>query len=276
MTWASILLGFGVLIRVTMVVMMGMVCLIVAGRLLLRKWNDPAFSLLPHLKAAVGLALPVYACFLFLDRFYQWHRFGNWTHTYGTEMVRLYASLKPPMPPGYPFGFPFWAGFTGPLFTWRKSLFLYDPTVWLALLAPLYYGRRFTKFYAVMLGAIVLSLLLTIAAYATSYFWGGESAWGPRHSNVQVDLLCLVGLALAFQHYAGQPSRGFRALFYFLLGMGLLLQLCGLPVWDELEDAQGKYLSPWLSPSFSARSTLPPFLPATLKSGLSPACSARS
>ena len=92
---------------------------------------------------------PVYLLFLFLDRLYQFLRFGSWTNNYFTVFGQEQRRLDPSLPANFPFnGHPFagglHSGILGPLFAPEKSIFLFDPLFPLALLLTVLLWKQLT------------------------------------------------------------------------------------------------------------------------------------
>src|SRR3954471_20382724 len=73
--------------------------------------------------AYLKTALPVYFIFLFLDRLYEFYRFGNWTTTYVHYFTIEHRLQDPTLPAKYPWETPFRVGFLGPLISPEKSIF---------------------------------------------------------------------------------------------------------------------------------------------------------
>ena len=82
----------------------------------------------------VKTAAPVYAFFLLIDRWYQFHRFESWTNTYVSVFAKEMRMLNPSLPADYPWETPFHVGFFGALFKPEKSIFLFDPLLLLTIL----------------------------------------------------------------------------------------------------------------------------------------------
>jgi hypothetical protein len=73
------------------------------------------------------IAAPTYIFFLFLDRIYQFSRFGSFTNTYVSLFAQEQRLQDPTLPPNFPWSTPFHVGFLGALFKPEKSIFLFDP-----------------------------------------------------------------------------------------------------------------------------------------------------
>jgi hypothetical protein len=93
-------------------------------------------------RSYLATALPVYAFFGLLDRVYQYHRFGSFFNTYMSVTAVEMKQRLPSLPANYPFETPFHIGFWGALFAPEKSIFLFDPLLFLMiLLAALWPGN---------------------------------------------------------------------------------------------------------------------------------------
>ncbi|HZP17341.1 MAG TPA: hypothetical protein VFB00_05215 [Terriglobales bacterium] len=79
-------------------------------------------------------AIPVYLLFVFLDRLYQFYRFGTWTDTYVRYFTLEHRLQDPTLPANYPWETPFHVGFFGPLISPEKSILLFDPLIVLTLI----------------------------------------------------------------------------------------------------------------------------------------------
>jgi hypothetical protein len=125
-------------------------------------------------------------------------------------------------------------GLAGLLLSPAKSIFLYSPTVVIALIGLRRLLQREAELFAPIPGCIVIHLVL-ISSFR---FWAGEWAWGPRYLVATIPLVC-VGLPFAWP-----PGRrlGVKALF---CGAGLLVQLLATSV-----DHQRYYFERSLMPFF--------------------------
>ena len=79
------------------------------------------------------IAVPVFCFFGFLDRLYQFYRFGSFTNTYVSLVAKETIARDPSLPSNYPWTTPWHEGFFGALFAPEKSIFLFDPLIILAL-----------------------------------------------------------------------------------------------------------------------------------------------
>src|SRR3989442_988340 len=122
-------------------------------------------ALLEKFLSYIKIAVPVYAGFILIDRFYHYYRFGEWFSTYVKFFTLEHRRLDPSLPPNYPFETPFHVGFLGPLITPEKSIFLFDPlivlTVIIAILA--------WKYFAPEVKAYVIAAFLLLLGYICFY-----------------------------------------------------------------------------------------------------------
>ena len=91
--------------------------------------------------------VPVYAVFVFLDRLYQFVRFGSWTSTYMRLQANEQMRREPTLPKNFPFSGHWFeggvhSGLLGPLFEPEKSIFVFDPLFGLALVLTVVLWRR--------------------------------------------------------------------------------------------------------------------------------------
>ncbi|MBV9340411.1 MAG: hypothetical protein JO159_05920 [Acidobacteria bacterium] len=190
-----------------------------------------------RLAAYLKIAVPVYFFFIFLDRAYQFHRFGSWTDTYVHYFTLEHRRQDPGLPANYPWETPFHAGFLGPLFRPEKSIFLFDPLILLTLLLTIRIWRKLGP----AVKAFILSALLLVMAYICFYarytVWSGDFAWGDRYVSSAVEMAAFVSLPLLLK-FRGQLSRALRITGGFLVGASLVIQLASLAFWLPLEIYQ--------------------------------------
>lgn len=186
--------------------------------------------------------LPVYATFLFLDRFYQFVRFGSWTDTYIGIQAREQRSLDPTLPATYPFSGHWFlggihSGILGPLFSPEKSIFLFDPLLPLALLLTALLWKRLPPSVRAFAAATLALLLAYLLLYGRYFSWAGDFAWGDRYlaSAVQMVALLAVPLLLRYRHALG-PTRVVCGLAVVVASA--IVQLASLAFWMPLEIYQ--------------------------------------
>jgi hypothetical protein len=91
----------------------------------------------------------------------------------------------------------------------EKSVFIFDPLLLLALAVFTLPTWRSEEAARRVVAAAMMLLAVTCAIYATSYWWPGDSSWGPRHHVLPVQLAVLAGAAAVFEkwHKLARPAR---------------------------------------------------------------------
>jgi hypothetical protein len=134
---------------------------------------------------------------LILDRWYQWHRFGELFSTY----IGIFGRLnRPPNQASFPFSYPFWKGFLGTFFSPDKSVLLFDPLLIIVLLLAVRNWGSIDRGLRLLLVCLMLLLVAYSIGYARYFDFGGDAAWGHRFVLLPVQLLCLFAVPLLFQH----------------------------------------------------------------------------
>ena len=183
------------------------------------------------------VAVPVYVFFLFLDRLYQFYRFGSFTNTYVSLVAAEARQRDPSLPLNYPFTTPFHEGFMGALFAREKSIFLFDPLLLLTLLLLPFVWKKTTPAVRAYLLATAALLFAYISFYARYFSWAGEFAWGDRYVSTTVQFLVLltVPLLLQFRSALRPALRWAGAAF---LAAAALVQAASIAFWLPLEYYQ--------------------------------------
>ncbi|HEX3940644.1 MAG TPA: hypothetical protein VHX11_04090 [Acidobacteriaceae bacterium] len=203
--------------------------------LLLRR--TPAAAVRTRFLAYLRIALPVYALFVALDRWYQDYRFGSFFNTYLSIFAREARQRDPSLPSNYPWETPFHAGFFGALFQPEKSIFLFDPLLIVLLLLVVFSWRRFSipaKAYTIATTALLFGY---ISFYARYTVWSGDFAWGDRYVSTAVDLAVLLAIPLLMRHRV-EIGKGLWAAGLALLSVSIVIQLASLAFWLPLEIYQ--------------------------------------
>ena len=185
-------------------------------------------------RSYVATALPVYLAFGFIDRLYQYHRFGSFFSNYMSVSSREQRLLDPALPANFPFSTPFHVGFLGPLFAPEKSIFLFDPLLLLMLLLGLLAWKYFTPAVKAYTLATTLLLLAYIGFYARFASWTGDSAWGDRYVSTTVQLAALLAVPLLLRHRRQLPKAVWVA-GLALVAISTVIQLASLAFWLPLE-----------------------------------------
>jgi hypothetical protein len=184
----------------------------------------------------VYFGLPVFVFFM-IDRYYQFHRFGEWLSTYGKQCAQVFARVGG-YPPGYPFGYDPISGFFGPFISPERSIFLYDPFLVFTLVFAVLNWRGIARRQQLVILGSAIALVGLAVGYAGTYYWnGGLGTWGPRHYLVPVEVICLIGFAFA--------ARKFRKLKIFNqiliaanLAIAVACQIIVIPLRAYLENSQ--------------------------------------
>jgi hypothetical protein len=182
----------------------------------------------------IAIAFPVYAFFGFLDRLYQFYRFGSFFNTY-VGLVRLEVLAKhPDWPKSYPFETPFRTGFYGALFAPEKSIFLFDPLLILSILLIIIAWKRFSP----AIKAFTITGYLLLAAYICFYarytVWSGDDAWGDRYVSSIVELVAMLAVPLLMRHRHALPKLIWIG-GIVLCAASAIIQAASLAFWLPLE-----------------------------------------
>ncbi|MGC1449604.1 MAG: hypothetical protein WA830_06150 [Candidatus Sulfotelmatobacter sp.] len=194
-------------------------------------------ALWPRLVSYCKIALPIYAVFALLERFYNFYRFGSFSQTYLPIFAREQRLQDPTLPANFPWSTPFQEGVLGALFKPEKSIFLFDPLLVLALILFVLLWKRLgpeVRAYA------VTSLLLLagyISFYARYTYWAGDFSWGDRYLATAAEMVALLAVPLLLRHRANLGPWVWRSSMV-LIAASLLVQLASLAFWLPLEIYQ--------------------------------------
>jgi hypothetical protein len=196
----------------------------------------------PTLRTYMRTALPIYAVFFFLDRLYQFIRFGSWTSTYVDIFAREQRQMDPSLPASFPFNGE-WirsgidSGILGPFLAPAKTVFLFDPMFLLALLLTALLWKRLTPAMRAFLAAAFILLGAYIVFYARYFWWAGDFAWGDRYISSAVELTTLLAIPLLLRY---RMTLG-RTVWYAALtitAVSVIIQCASLAFWLPLEIYQ--------------------------------------
>jgi len=206
---------------------------------LLTLWFDGvgARALWERLRDYAVIAMPVFCLFGFLDRLYQFYRFGSWTNTYVSLVAKETIARDPSLPGNYPWTTPWHVGFFGALFTPEKSIFLFDPLIILALVLMVRHWRRLSPVVRAYSIACCLMLLAYLSFYGRYFAWAGDFAWGDRYVSTCVELVALLAVPLLLK-YRQEAGRVIWIAGIFLLCGSLVIQIESLMFWLPLEIYQ--------------------------------------
>jgi hypothetical protein len=228
-------LGLNLLTRLTT----GMDLLAGALFLLLVLWFEGTRGrgLWSRYRTFVATALPVYAFFGFIDRLYQYYRFGSFFNTYISVVARETRQRNPTLPASYPFENPFHVGFFGSLFAAEKSIFLFDPLLILMILLTVVAWKRFTPVVKAYEITVCVLLLAYISFYARYTVWSGDFAWGDRYISTTVELVALLAVPLLLR-YRSEIGRLVWTTGIALVAISTVVQIASLAFWLPLEIYQ--------------------------------------
>lgn len=173
---------------------------------------------------------PVLAALVF-DRWYHWYRFGEFFSTY----IGIFGRQNANAPPGFPFSYPFAAGFFGTLFSPDKSIFLFDPLLLLVLFAAGWNWRGISRELRILLGCLTLLLALYTVFYATYYDFGGDVAWGHRFVTLPVHLLSMFAVPLLLAASLPAPVRWTA---WLLVAASVVIQVSSTAIAPNVEYIQ--------------------------------------
>jgi hypothetical protein len=183
------------------------------------------------------VAIPVYAAFALLERFYNYYRFGSFTQSYLPIFAREMKAQDPTLPANFPWSTPLHEGVLGALFKPEKSIFLFDPLILLAMALIVILWKRLEGVQR----AYVVSSLLLLAGYVCFYaryaYWAGDFAWGDRYVSTAVQMVAMLALPLLLVHRARLSRWTWRAAIV-LIAASFLIQVASLMFWLPLEIYQ--------------------------------------
>lgn len=204
---------------------------------LLVLWLEKRRPFMARCRTYIVTALPVYAFFIWIDRLYQFYRFGSFFNTYLGVAAREMKLRDPSLPTGYPFEKPFHEGFLGPLFAPEKSIFLFDPLLVLMILLAAVAWKRFSPSVKAYIVAGFMLLLAYISFYARYTVWSGDFAWGDRYVSTAVELAVLLAVPLLLRHRR-ELGKTIWAIGIALIAFSTIIQLASLAFWLPLEIYQ--------------------------------------
>lgn len=235
--WGAAALGLNLLTRVTTALDAMGVALFVA---LVLAWREGLSA--RRVKEYLRTVLPLYALFVFLDRLYQFVRFGSWTSTYMRLQAIEQRKWDATLPKNYPFSGHWFAGgvhsgLLGPLLEPEKTVFVFDPLFGLALVLTVVLWRRLTavvRAYAVATLALLAAYMLLYARY---FAWAGDFAWGDRYISSVVEMFAMLALPL-LMGYRRELARAVRVGAWAVVAASVAVQAASLAFWLPVEIYQ--------------------------------------
>jgi hypothetical protein len=200
-----------------------------------------------RVKEYLCTVLPVYAVFVFLDRLYQFVRFGSWTSTYMRLQADELMRREPTLPKNFPFSGHWFqggahSGLLGPLFEPEKSIFVFDPLFGLALVLTVVLWRRMSAVVRAYAVAMLMLLAAYMVLYARYFAWAGDFAWGDRYISSVVELFAMLAVSLLMR-YRRELGRVVTAGGWCVVAASVVIQAASLAFWLPLEiyqiDAMG-------------------------------------
>jgi hypothetical protein len=230
----SMLLGAGMLVRLTVALDCIAAGLFIAGAL----WLSSRESLAHRLWEYVKVCAPFYLGYALIDRAYHFYRFGqcctNYIGLYGEQARRM----DPSLPANFPYTLPFWQGFLGPLISPEKSVFLFDPLLIVVIVIACIAWHSLASHIKALIVAMTILLLAYMAFHARLFFWGGDVAWGDRYLTTPVQMLALLALPLVLRHGA-HLGKTFWLGTKAIISLSVIFQIESLlmPAWVEFRQA---------------------------------------
>jgi hypothetical protein len=200
-----------------------------------------------RVKEYLRTVVPVYAVFVFLDRLYEFVRFGSWTSTYMRLQANRQMRLDPTLPNNFPFSGHWFqggvhSGLLGPLFEPEKSIFVFDPLFGLALVLTVVLWRKISPVVRAYAVAMLVLLAVYMMFYARYFAWAGDFAWGDRYVSSVVELFAMLAVPLLMR-YRRELGRIVSVCAWCVVGASVLIQAASLAFWLPLEiyqiDAMG-------------------------------------
>jgi hypothetical protein len=170
------------------------------------------------------IAIPMFCFFGFLDRLYQFYRFGSFTNTYAGLIAKETIARDPSLASTWPWTTPWHVGLLGALFAPEKSIFLFDPLIILALVLLVLHWRRLAPPLRAYALATCLMLLAYLSFYARYFAWAGDFAWGDRYVSTAVALVVLMAIPLLLK-YRREAGRAVWVMGMALLVVSLAIQI---------------------------------------------------
>jgi hypothetical protein len=249
--WGAGALGLNLLTRVTTALdVLGAAVFLLLVGLFVRRDDSAGSQLLRGWKVKEYLltVAPVYALFLFLDRLYQFVRFGSWTSTYMRLQSIEQMKWDPTLPSNYPFSGHWFqggvhSGLLGPLLEPEKSVFVFDPLFGLALVLTVVLWRRMGPVVRAYAVAMLVLLVAYMLLYARYFAWAGDFAWGDRYISSVVQMFAMLAVPLLMRYRRELPGVA-QVFGWCVVAASVVIQAASLAFWLPLEiyqiDAMGR------------------------------------
>ncbi|MFC5861506.1 hypothetical protein ACFPT7_04320 [Acidicapsa dinghuensis] len=237
--WGSAALGLNLLTRLT--TGMDLICVGIFILLVLLLDGTRGIDIWKRCRSYIAVALPVYLFFGFLDRHYQFYRFGSFFNTYVSLVAKEARERDPSLPLNYPFTTPLHTGLLGALFAPEKSIFLFDPLLILTLILAATLWKRFTPVVKAYLISTAIMLVMYLCFYGRYFAWAGDFAWGDRYVSTTVEFAALLAVPLLLRH-RHQLAPTVWATGIVLIAASAIIQIASLAFWLPLEIYQEETL----------------------------------
>ena len=242
--WGSAALGLNLLTRLTT----ALDILAAASFLFLAALLSRTETLRSTITTYLRNAIPIYAVFFFLDRLYQYIRFGSWTNTYMSVFAHQQRQRDPTLPISFPFNGTWLhngldSGLLGPFFSPAKSIFLFDPMILLAILLTALLWKQLTPTIRAFLATAFALIPAYVIFYGHFIWWPGDDAWGDRYISSAVELSTLLAIPLLLRHWQ-QLTRPIRAFALAITTISVAIQAASLAFWVPLELYQSDTFGP--------------------------------
>jgi hypothetical protein len=177
-----------------------------------------------------GFAPPV-AIAGFGERWYQWHRFGEWFSTYAGVAARQQGGTVSLFP------YPFWKGFWRTVLSPDKSVLLFDPLLLLLAAIAVWRSRVLKRELRILLAGLAALYLLYSSFYAKYHAFGGDVAWGHRYVALPVQLLALFAVPMLVS-YGDSLRPLWRRAAWLLVACSVAIQALSTTMALNLEVLQ--------------------------------------
>jgi len=183
------------------------------------------------------VTFPIYAVFVFIERWYSHYRFGSWTQTYIPIFARESKLNDPKLPANFPWSTPLHVGVMGALFKPEKSIFLFDPLLIISLVLFVMLWKRLSGEVRAYAAASLFLTAFYLCFYARYTYWAGDHAWGDRYVSTAVQFVCLLAMPLLLKFRPTLGNAIWRSSLA-LIGASSLIQLASTAFWLPLEIYQ--------------------------------------
>jgi hypothetical protein len=176
--------------------------------------------------------LPVLAAFVFVERLYQYVRFGGWLGTYWGSIPLPGSSTGRWM-----FGGNFRHGIGAALWSPDSSIFLFDPLLVLSLVMLAAFWKKIDVRVRAFAAGALAALAVHLCFHAKHFTPTAETAWGDRFTQTPVHLLCLLGAPLLWTAGSELSLRA-RAVALALIASSVAQQIASVLLVLGVEEKQ--------------------------------------